>query len=228
MASREKRLQRWLVGAMLFVPVAVWAAAGIAQLRNGLAVNAAFPVPLNLSINRGLPQAAHLAAVTALGRADRRDGWARIARAEAASRASMSATIVRPELEAGLAAAPASAEGWTSYAEIIVAVDPARAAEAVETALFLAPYDVFWANRRLQLAGQLWTRLDESTRNTALRQTRMLWDKPQYRSWVALLGASPAGREMLGRAYNGAPDTIRAINRHMTAARLRRWLEGRP
>jgi hypothetical protein len=99
--------------------------------------------------------------------------------------------------------------------------DPTRAARALGQAFVLAPYDFFWAGAKSQLSSQLWDYMDPDTKRTALREVRMLWEEPMLRDEILPLLARPAGNDLLTRAFASEPDTIRAINRFVSASRRR-------
>jgi hypothetical protein len=203
--------------AILFsLPAVLLVATGLRHLRDGMALNAAFPVPLNLSLNNALPGAAYADAAIALGRADPENGAARIALAEALTHRPGN----RQMIEDGLVHAPASAEGWTYYAETLAATAPEQAGLALAQAFDLAPYDSYWIGRRVQLAARLWGTLDQDTRNMALRQSRTMWDEKALREQIVPLFQTREGRDLMMQAYANDPRTITAIAQWMVTRQV--------
>lgn len=125
------------------------------------------------------------------------------------------------QIEEGLAHAPTSAEGWASYAEALAPVNANKAAQALDQAFTLAPYDIFWAGRRVQLAARIWNYLGGDAKDEAIRQTHMLWDEPTFRNEIFVLSTTSTGIKLLTRAYAKDPDTLRAINRWISAQQRR-------
>jgi hypothetical protein len=207
------------MGAILLLPSLFLATSGIVHLLNGLAVNAAFPVPLYLSLNRPMPRAAYADAADVLSHANIHDGDTQLSLAEARFYAGEQPYFILNQVEAGLVGAPASAEGWAFYAEVLARTDPNRAAQALDEAFTLAPYDFFWAGRRAQLASQIWNSLGSDTKDEALRQTRTLWEEPMLRDEILPLLATSDGEKLLTRAFASDPDTLRDINRWVSARR---------
>jgi len=207
------------MGAVVLLPSLILAAGGAVHLQNGLAVNAAFPIPLDISTNTPVPIAAYADAADVLRHANIHDGDTQLSLAEARFHAGEKPRRILNQVEDGLVGAPASAEGWTFYAEVLAPSDPEKAAQALDQAFTLAPYDYFWAGRRAQLAAKIWNYLDNDTRDQALRQTRMLWYEPTLRNEVFLLLSTLDGDKLLTRAYSDDPNTLRAINRWVSARR---------
>jgi hypothetical protein len=213
------KLVAWLTGAVLLLPAGLLAAAGLVHLHNGQAVNAAFPVPLMMATDVAVPARASADAARALAVADPRDGDAVLAQAEAGYHAGVPRTETLQRVRAGLSRAPASAEGWTFYAEMLQPRDPAMAVRALDQAFLLAPHDFYLAGRRARLAALLWGQLDRDGRDAALTQARLLWQEPLLHQEMLQLLAAPQGSALLTRAYAGDPDTMRAINRWVSAQR---------
>ena len=86
---------------------------GAAHFYDGLAMDAAIPVPVYMVAQIAMPKAAYEDAAAALARADARNGTAAIARAEAQLRSGASPSTQVPILTQGLLQEPASARGWT-------------------------------------------------------------------------------------------------------------------
>jgi len=215
-----RRLRVLLVWAAILTPGLFLAASGAAYLHDGIGEETAFPVTIDLSAVRPLPKSAYADAAEALRPAILYDGQDRVWQAEAALFAGQPSQDLMGRVENGLAHAPASAEGWTVYSAILRPTRPDDAARALEQALSIAPYDYFWAGRRTRLASQMWERLDEDAKNAALREVRFLWEEPYLHDEMTSLLATPGGAKLVTLAFAGQPDTIRAINRWLSA---RRW-----
>jgi hypothetical protein len=222
-----KTLRSLYMSAVLLLPASLLAFSGLIHLQNGRSEDAAFPVPSYLSLNIPLPKAAYGDAAGALRHANFHDGNSELSMAEAQFHFGIEPQHLLTEIEGGLARAPASAEGWAFYAEALEHLDPPKAAQALGQAFTLAPYDFFWAGKRAQLAVRLWSHLSRDTRTAALRQVQMLWDEPMLHDELLLLLLTPNGDKILTLAYAGEPDTIRAINRFVSA-RHRLLQAGKP
>lgn len=214
-----KGLRSCLMGATLLLPALLLAVSGIIHLQNGRYEEAAFPVPLDQSLNFSLSRAAYIDAANILRHTNIDDGNSQLSMAEARFYSGAKAQYLVSEAETGLAHAPASAEGWAFYAEALEDIEPAKAAQALGEAFTLAPYDFFWAGHRAQLAARLWNYLSSETKNAALRQAQILWSEPRLHDEILLLLDKPDGGKLLTRAYANEPDTIRAINRFVSARR---------
>jgi len=214
--------QVWLTGIALSLPAFFLAAAGNIELQDGTAVESAFPIPLYQSSNWHLPRAAYADSVRLLAKADDRDGDAQISRAEAMWNLGTPDRQVLDGLTDGLSKAPASVEGWVAYATALAPTAPEKAAQALDQALALAPYDYFRAGARTQLAAQIWPYFNDATKAAVIQQTRALWEEPAYRAQLPVLLATTDGARLITRAYKDAPDTVRAINRWARAEQLKR------
>jgi hypothetical protein len=211
---------RWralTAGIALCIPAFLLGAAGVAELRDGSAVDAVFPVPDYLSTDYPAAKTAYAYAASLLAGADTRNGNAQISRAEAMLRAGRPPEQARLVMENGLKKAPSSAEGWTYYAAILASRDPEKADLALDQAFTLAPNEYFLAPMRAQLAAQIWPALSDRTKAEALQQTRKLWNEAALRQGLVILSMTPEGAHLLTRAYDTDPGTIRAINRWIRA-----------
>jgi hypothetical protein len=94
-----------------------------------------------------------------------------------------------------------------------------QAANAMEIALLLDPYDYWLAGRRTEDASRLWPFLSTSAQDDAIRQTRLLWIEPQLRTNLLLLLGTTHGQQLLQKAFGTDFETLRAINRWASAAR---------
>jgi hypothetical protein len=213
------RLRFWLYGTALALPAVLFVASGWEHLRDGLALEASFPVPFALSLNHSLPKTAFKDAAVALRSSSAKDGNAQIWSAEARSQAGDKPQVIIQQVEAGLLESPASAEGWAFYAAMLEGSDPRKGALALAQAYTLAPNDYFWASERAILSSHLWYYLDGDTKAAALREARALWEEPSLRVDVPKLLATSNGGKLLTRAYASEPDVIREINRHVLAMR---------
>lgn len=212
-------LRAIFAGILFVTPALLLAAGGFIQLSNGLAVNSAFPVPLSLSTDRPMPRLAYHDAAEGLARANTQDGESRISLSEARYRAGDASPAVLMVTQNGLLHAPASAEGWAFLAELLTRSDPSRAAKALGQAFTLAPFDYFWAGRRAQVASHLWDNLDSETKSSVLNEVRILWSDPSLRDGLLPLLDNPDGSKLVTQAHAGDPDTLRALNRFVSARR---------
>jgi hypothetical protein len=200
---------------LLLLPGAALAVLGTLGVIDGLAHDAAIPVPSSMVANVTMPKAAYIDAAAALAAANSRDGNAAIARAEAGWRAGMPAIWVQAVLTDGLSHDPASARGWTLLSESVAVHDRRQAAKVFSLAVILAPRDYWLVAFRTRDAAQLWPDLDAETRSMALGQARLLWQEPVLRPHLRkVVGTS--GAKLVNRAFEGEPDTIRRINRWLS------------
>jgi hypothetical protein len=207
---------------LLSLPGLFLAVSGIIHFRNGLSVDAAFPVPLYMLVDRVMPQVAYQDAAEILRHTNIHDGDTQLSLAEARFNAGDHSDTAKVTLLTGLTEAPASAEGWTLYSETLLSKNPSDASQALDQALTLAPFDFFSAGRRAQLASHLWGHLDGNARDAALRQVHTLWDEPRLRDEILLLLTSPDGGKLLSYSYAMDPETLRAINRWVSSRRRER------
>jgi len=214
----------WLLRCLFVLPLIVTAILAGGRLRSGLASDLAFPVPLNISINHGLPISAYEAAERALDGADPADGEAKIERAEALKLSHASSEAVLPLLTDGLAREPASAGGWTLLAELPNAPLSMRA-KALGLSLQLAPRD-YWLSGRRALAGvPLVEVLSPDDKEALLRQIHLLWSVEDFRPQLHPLLESRQGAVLVTEAFAGDPDSLRALNRWVAQDRLRSVLQ---
>jgi hypothetical protein len=216
----------WLIGIFLALPSLFLATVGIIELRDGVAVDATFPVPNFLSNGTAMPKAAYRDAAELLGKSNGLDGDAQISRAESMFYAGDRPRQALAVMENGLGNAPASSEGWTYYAAMLMGGDPKKAGQALDQAFTVAPYDYFLAGMRARLGALLWPDLDEQTRDEALRQARVLWEEPSLRDQLLPLLGTSEGARLMTRAYGQSPETIRNINRWVEARRRKSSHQG--
>jgi len=202
-----------VVAAALLVPAIVLGAFGSEQLRDGMARDAAVPVPLYMVEQVSMPTAAYREAAEALSRANTRNGEALLQRGEALLRTFAPAATVVAIAERGLLRQPASARGWTVLAEALMVSDKAKAAKALLQALILAPRDYWLVAVRAQDAALLWDQLDSDSRQMAIGQARMLWQEPDLHPMLFKFLKTPVGTAFETKAFAGEPDEIRAMNR---------------
>jgi hypothetical protein len=208
-----------LIGATFLVLAVLMGASGAIHFLNGRAVDAAYPVQLDLSVGIGLPRAAYVDAVEALGRADTGDGISTLYLAQSRFRSGTKPESVLGQARNGLSLAPASVEGWVFYAEMLEQIDSKGAASALSQAFTLGPYDFFLAERRARLASRLWVYLSADTKRDTLRQVRLLWSEVGLRDAMVSLLSTSDGEKLFTRAYENDFDTVRTINRWASARR---------
>lgn len=214
-------LFRTALSILYLVPAIGLAWLAVPHLRDGVALDAAVPVPNYMIANRAMPVSAYKDAERALSQADAADGDAAIARAEAALRSGSRSRAVIPELSNGLMAAPASARGWTLLSLAYASFDKRKAAGALGVALELAPKDFWLAEMRAEAAAQLWSGLDADARVNALAQTRLLWEEPLLRGQLRQLLTSADGVALVKCAFSDRQDEMREMNRWLSAERRR-------
>lgn len=213
-------LTSWVLPLLALPPAVALAVFGAIHFRDGLARDAAVPVPVYMVAEIPVPKAAYASAAEALSRASIRNGEAALARVEALRNASTSpALLVAPTREA-LGHVPASPRGWTLLAEMLSGSNKPAAAKALSQALILAPRDYWLAPMRARDAALLWPELDAEGRAMAIAQSRLLWQEPQLRPQLLRLTATSDGVALVTRSFQ--PDEIRMINRWMARERRRR------
>jgi hypothetical protein len=204
---------------ILFVPSFLFIGMGLIHFSNGRTIDAAFPVPLYLSMNIPVPKSAYVDAAELLRNTNVGDGDTLISLSQADWYLHTGKPI--DELENGLAMSPASAEGWSVFAEILSLREPQLAGRALETSLILAPYDYFWESRRIALAPILWASLNREMRSEVEQQVRLLWRDPASRDDLSPLLRSAQGREIIEHAFISDPATIGQIVQWELKRRLR-------
>jgi len=200
----------------MLLPALLLAVFGVAHFQNGLALDAAIPVPVYMVQGAKLSARAYKNANAALADASPRNGLAMIIRGETAMHAGHSQREAVALLRQGLIQAPASARGWTLLAEELRTIDAHKAGAALGQALVLAPHDYYLAAARVYDAGLLWDFLDTETRQLAISQTRLLWEEPVLRAGVVPLAQTGVGAAQFSRSLS--PDEIRLLNRKLARA----------
>lgn len=212
---------RWTVRILLALSVLLLGYGAISQLKDGLALDRAVPVPSYMIAGKPMQRLAYLRAATALKNANPADGTARIARVEAAINSGASGISQINDLETALKSNPSSARGWLLLARVWMSTDRAKAAAALSQALVLAPSDYWVAEGRADCAANLWADLDADTRSRAIDQVRLLWDEPLLRPQLWHLLHSPQGAALVTRAFAGQRNELIALNRWLSAERRR-------
>jgi hypothetical protein len=206
--------------AVLLCPPVILLLAALPRLASGTALEATFPVPSYMTVDRALPFKTYRATAQVLAGAAEADGEAQIAR----SRAAYLSGEVGPKIIAitdnGLSHAPSSAAGWTLLAALRRPVDRVRAADAMAVALELAPRDYFLAAWRARTAAPLWADLPEDARESAANQVRLLWSDYTLRRQIRSILAAPSGSSLVTYAMKDDPDGLRALNRMVARERL--------
>ncbi len=122
--AADSRRIAWLLPALALAAFAYF------DFCDGLARDAAIPVPTYMIAQVAMPRAAYQDAVAALASADPHDGDATIARGEASLRSGMRPLDVAPVLIDGLEHAPASSRGWLLLSEVWRMHDRRKAVQA--------------------------------------------------------------------------------------------------
>jgi hypothetical protein len=203
-----------LVGSvLLLLPALALGTSAWAHFADGVAVDAAIPVPVYMIQQIAMPKVAYEDAAAALSKADARDGEAAVARAEAALHGGAMSADGAALLVQALTQEPASARGWTLLAEAQEPADKKSAARALSQALLLAPRDYWLIGARAQDSARLWAELDRDTQALALEQARMLWEVPELRDQLRHLLTTPKGVALVAKAFAGREDELRTMNR---------------
>ena len=203
---------------------AVLIAFGLRHANDGLAVDAAIPVPSSMIARVAMPVQAYRSAAAALAKADPADGDAREMRGEAEFHA-QDLDAARADLSGALAHAPGSARAWTVLAEAQLPANPGRAAVLFSQAVMLAPFDFWLMGQRLDDAESLHDKLDADTVRRVNDQTRLLWSEPLLHPQLLQLLSTPNGVQLVTHAFAGDPDDLRAMNRWVSS-QLRRTKDG--
>ena len=209
----------WTGRLLLFLPAVLLLMAAVPRFESGLAVDAAFPVPVYMVVNAPLPANSYRAAADVLAGADSRDGRSMLERAEAASMAGDPQAAVVDMLRSALAEAPASVRGWTLLAEQLLKQDPKAATTSLEHSLLLGRYEYFVAGKRARVAAAVWDQLSPGAREAMILQTRLLWPDIVLRRDIASLLSTPGGSDLMNRAFRNDPEQVRALNRWLAQER---------
>jgi len=207
------RLRQLVESVLLLAPALALGILAWAHFADGVAVDAAIPVPVFMIQQIAMPKVAYVDAAAALERADARDGDAALERAEAGLHGGAPPAAEVPLLVHGLMQEPASARGWTVLAEALLPTDREAAARALSQALVLAPRDYWLIGARAQDGARLWPELDPDAQALALEQARMLWEIPELRDQLRHLLTSPQGVALTAKAFAGREDELRTMNR---------------
>lgn len=210
-----------LVAGLLLLPALVLVWFAVVHLRDGAATDAAVPVPAYMIAHVEMPKAAYEDAAAALAAANRRNGEAAIALAEARLYAGAPPAGSVAILKAALTHDPSSARGWTLLCETTMQDDRKLAARALGQALVLAPREYWLMQARVQDAALLWSDLDPEAQAMALQQTRMLWQEPLLRPQLLEVLRTQEGVALTARAFAHREDEIRAMNRWLSRERRR-------
>ena len=216
----------WCGRVALLVPALLLIAVAIPRYQSGRAIDAAYPVPAYAVLNLPLPAGSYRAAAEVLANADPNDGRTTIERAEIASLAGAPPREVVSLLEDGLARTPASVRGWTLLAEQTETQDRIRAGKALAHSLLLGPKEYFLLGKRARAAAQLWDVLPSDVSELALAQGRSLWTLSELNPEIPYVLAVKGGPELMTRAFQDAPEDLRAINRWLAAEGRRRRAGG--
>lgn len=209
-------IQFWGRAAASIVPALLLFYFSIAHFEDGLAVDRAIPVPVFMIQQIKMPAEAYIEAIKELERASPQNGLALIARAEAEINIHGYTSNVVALLKTGLTHAPSSSRGWTLLAEAYEGVgDRKSACRALYMALILSPRDYWLGGARAIAASDLWSDLDQDTRQMAISQTRLLWNEPILRDQLRVLVRRPNGAALATRAFD--QNEVRRINRWLQA-----------
>ena len=203
---------------LALLPVAV-AAGAVPQLIDGIALNAAFPVPVYIQLDAPLPRAAYLHGADALARGVQRDGERAIFEAEALADAGASRGTILSVLRDGLSRSPATPRGWALMSELLMPVDRKQAANALGISLTLAPADYYLVDRQVLDAGELWDVLPDDAKQVAINAAPVLWTKEELHSQIRPVLRTRGGPELMSKAFRFDPEQLRQMNRWLTLQR---------
>ena len=220
MGDALPRLWTWALRAALLCPPVILLLAALPRLASGIALEAAFPVPSYMTVDRVLPINATRATAHILAGAAEADGESQIARSRAAYLSGEVGPKIKAMTDNGLSHAPSSAAGWTLYAALRTPVDRKRAAGAMAVAFELAPYDYYLAAWRARTVAPLWTDLPVDARDAAARQMRQLWSDRSLHREIRSILAVPGGPSLVTYAMKDNPNGLRALNRMVARERL--------
>jgi hypothetical protein len=203
--------------ALLAAPALALGWFGHQHLSDGLALDAAIPVPNYLISGRPMPPQAYQLAARSLAGIDRRDTDGRLALAQVQLRLGTPSSDVKPLLENAILASPANARAWLLFSETLGQTEEAQSALA--NALLLAPYDYYLAVPRAVDAAIQWDHLDDATRQLAGRQIERLWDVDILRPQLRFVLAAPNGALAVTQSFAARPDDLRELNRFVSKER---------
>jgi hypothetical protein len=204
---------------LLCVLAAMLATVGFWHFRDGVAEDAAIPIPVYMISHNTMPKVAYIDAAFALAMADPKNGIATLQKAEALMRAGNDGRKVVDDIEAGLTRAPASSRGWTLLSEALYPTNKAFAARALAQALILAPREYWLVGPQILDAARLWSELDSDTRQLALAKARLMWSENVLHPHLKTVVATPEGAALMVRSLSS--DEIRALNRWLIQERSR-------
>lgn len=203
--------------AGMTAPAIVLALFAWAHFLDGVAQDAAVPVPVYMVAQRALPPIAYVHAAESLENADTRNGEPNLQRAEARMHAGSDIAQLSNETREALVHIPASPRGWLLLSELSFPADKKLAAEALSQSILLGGHEYWLMIPRLVDASKLWESLDRDAQRSVISQVRLVWKTPQLRSQLLTLCQTPEGAALVTRAFSS--DEIRQINRWLSQAR---------
>lgn len=209
----------WIFRIALLLPPVALLTVAVPRFEAGLAVDAAFPVPIYVVMNLPLPVDTYRTASDLLSQADAADGATQVIRAEIASRSGEPQAKVLELARNGLSHSPWSARGWLILAEQASQNDPKNAAAALGHSITLGPFEYYLTGRRTRAGGALWNNLSPDGQEASLRQARLLWTTPQLSPDLMATLNSFYGSAMITRAFQNDPEELRALNRWAASVR---------
>lgn len=209
--TESTTLTRIASGVVFLVVTVLLAFFGVQQFRDGLANNAAIPVPVYMVAQIKMPKVAYDDAASSLAGANPRDGLAKLNRAEALMRAGAPEHEVVGLVGEAVAETPASARAWTLLGEVLYPRDKKAAARALSQGLLLAPREYYLVAPQVLDASRLWPELDADSRTAVLAKARLLWDEPSLRYNLRVLLRAPGLAPLISQAFQ--QDEIRDMNR---------------
>lgn len=184
---------------------------GYVHFADGMALDAAVPVPVYMVAQVAMPKSAYAAAADALAKTNPRNGRGLLLWSEARLHAGVPSEKLASTFADGVSRMPASSRGWTLLAEMQMPRDPGSAAKAIGQAMALAPRDSWLIGGQVQDAAQLWPQLDQDSQEVAILRARLLWTDPTLRMQIKSVVQTPQGAALMTRALSDGER--RALNR---------------
>jgi hypothetical protein len=211
---------------LLCVPVLL-AAAALPRLAFGFQTEAADRLVLSATLGEPIPAASAQAAAAGFGRAPSDDGDDHVWEAEFTMLGpSPDTERARRVVSEALADAPANVRGWILLCELEANASPMRGVGCLDTGYFIAQFDWFTTDRRMQLIAREWPYLDERLRDAATQAILPMWHTTEWSNALTLHGAlydlsrSDDGRQLLRAGFIADREEMHAFNRFVIEERM--------
>jgi len=214
------------VAALLAIPPTLLAWLALPRFSAGLAMLGAPPIVSQRLAGAAITPSMSMEAEHAFSRALASDGESELWRAELlavrASRDVLALKEARTLALDGLSKYPASPRGWTVLCEIEIGIERSKAAECMDTAFYVGPFDWFVVKRRTLLAAYLWPQLDRDTQEAAARQLKRIWEDQRLRTIAYDASREPNGAGLVSAAFHGDTSTMSAFERGLATVPAQR------